>query len=116
MKKILRIVLMFTALLLFYNWIEEAKEIVHVEPQIEKIDISEFYSSDEQVKKDDSTNSKNVEEAEVRAMLADAEKLLKEANFRLFPRSSFITSTASNSSRFSPGSVLYFLYKDKYSK
>ena len=46
---------------------------------LEKIDISEFYSSDEQVKKDDSTNSKNVEEAEVRAMLADAEKLLKEA-------------------------------------
>ena len=46
---------------------------------LEKIDISEFYSSDEQVKKDDSTNSKNIEEAEVRAMLADAEKLLKEA-------------------------------------
>lgn len=36
------VVLMFTALLLFYNWIEEAKEIVHVEPQIEKMDISEL--------------------------------------------------------------------------
>lgn len=46
---------------------------------LEKIDISEFYSSEEQIKKDDSTNLKNVEEAEVRAMLADAEKLLKEA-------------------------------------
>lgn len=46
---------------------------------LEKIDISEFYSSEEQIKKGDSTNLKNVEEAEVRAMLADAEKLLKEA-------------------------------------
>ena len=46
---------------------------------MEKIDISEFYSSEEQIKKGDSTNLKNVEEAEVRAMLADAEKLLKEA-------------------------------------
>lgn len=46
---------------------------------LEKIDISEFYSSEEQIKKGDSTNLKNEEEAEVRAMLADAEKLLKEA-------------------------------------
>ena len=46
---------------------------------LEKIDISEFYSNEEQIKKGDSTNLKNVEEAEVRAMLADAEKLLKEA-------------------------------------
>lgn len=42
---------MFTALLLFYNWIEEAKEIVHVEPQIEKIDISEFIKQEKIDKK-----------------------------------------------------------------
>lgn len=45
------VVLMFTALLLFYNWIEEAKEIVHVKPQIEKIDISEFIKQEKIDKK-----------------------------------------------------------------
>lgn len=45
------VVLMFTALLLFYNWIEEAKEIVHVEPQIEKIDISELIKQEKKDKK-----------------------------------------------------------------
>lgn len=34
------VVLMFTALLLFYTWIEEAKENAHVEPKVGKIDIS----------------------------------------------------------------------------
>ena len=34
------IVLLFTTLLLFSAWIEEAKEIAHVEPGVEKIDIS----------------------------------------------------------------------------
>lgn len=45
------VVLMFTALLLFYNWIEEAKEIVHVEPQIEKMDISELIKQEKKDKK-----------------------------------------------------------------